>query len=375
MKFSVDQALLKSALARVSAAVEKKTTSPILAFMLMDVNEQGLTLTATNMDLAVVETIPLTQVDSPGRITAPAHMLSDVVSRLPQGAEIEISLREEDQEKGGTFTLTSGKSVYDLNFMPASLFPKIQPESYETQLEITAGELRELINRTRFSANTDEVRSFMSGIYIHNKDDTGLTAVATDGHRIAKVDSTPLPLTPFPGILISTTTADIMMKILVGAEEKEKVTLEFSPVSLLLKYKNVTLASKLMNATFPDYQHVIPESHPHKIIANRDTFMKAVDRIALFTDLTVPAIDASVNKNTLHLSVHGSQSGKGDEDIEIEGPDTDLTITFNAQYLLDAAKHVKGDKIEISLIDREASVLVKSPEDESALFVLMPIVA
>lgn len=375
MKFSVDQTLLKAALARVSAAVEKKTTSPILAFMLLDVNEQGLTLTATNMDLAVVETIPLSQVTTPGRMTAPAHMLTDVVSRLPQGAEIEITLHEEDQEKGGTFRLSSGKSVYDLNFMPASLFPKIQPESYETQFEITAGELRDLITRTRFSANTDEVRSFMSGIYVHNRGDEGLTAVATDGHRIAKVDSPSLPLTPFPGILISTTTADIMLKILMGAEEKEKVLLEFSPISLLLKYKKVTLASKLMNATFPDYQHVIPASHPHKIIANRDTFMKAVDRIALFTDLTVPAIDASVNKNTLHLSVHGSQSGKGDEDIEIEGPDADLTITFNAQYLLDAAKHVKGDKIEISLMDREASVLVKSPDDESALFVLMPIVA
>lgn len=375
MRFSVDQSIFKNALARVSAAVEKKTTSPILSFMLVEANERGLTLTATNLDLAVVETVPLTQLDKPGRMTAPAHMLTDVVSRLPQGAEIEITLREETEEKGGTFTLTSGKSVYDLNFMPASLFPKIQPETYETQLDITANELRDLITRTRFSANTDEVRSFMSGIYVHNKGDEGLTAVATDGHRIAKVDSAPLHTTPFAGILISTTTADIILKILMGADDHDKVRLEFSPVSLLLNYKNVTLASKLMNATFPNYQRVIPTAHPHKIIADRDAFMKAVDRIALFTDLTVPAIDAVVNKNTLHLSVHGSQSGKGDEDIEIEGPETDLTITFNAQYLLDAAKHIRGDKIEINLQDRETSVLVRGAEDDKALYVLMPIVA
>ncbi|MDR3663512.1 MAG: DNA polymerase III subunit beta, partial [Mycobacterium sp.] len=186
MRFKADRATLLKALAHVQSVVEKRNTIPILANVMIAVRDDRLTLTATDMEIAVVEDVAATPSRN-GACTAPAATLYEIVRKLPEGAEVELEHSGGDAQ----LALRSGRYATSLVVLPTEDFPSMTAGTLPHRFALSALALRSLIDRTRFAISTEETRYYLNGIYLHAAESDGtrvLRAVATDGHRLARVE-------------------------------------------------------------------------------------------------------------------------------------------------------------------------------------------
>jgi DNA polymerase-3 subunit beta len=200
MKFSLDRTPFLRALARVHRVVERRNTIPILANVLLDAADGALRLKATDLDLEASESLPA-MVSQAGATTVPAHMLYDIVRKLPDGAEVEVDMRGET-----TLLVQAGRARFELQALPKSDFPDLTAGQFTHVFQIASGDLRRLIERTQFAISTEETRYYLNGIFLHTMDVDGamkLRAVATDGHRLAKTETqAPSGSEGMPGIIV-----------------------------------------------------------------------------------------------------------------------------------------------------------------------------
>ena len=184
MRATLERAHLLKPLGHVQRVVERRNTIPILSNVLMRAEGNAVTLKATDLDVELIETVDAA-VEQPGAITVPAHMLHDIVRKLPEGERIAM----ETNADGSTMTLAAGRSRFALQMLPEADYPDISAGEFTHAFELTAGDLRWLIERTQFAISTEETRYYLNGIYFHTvEEDDGqkLRAVATDGHRLAQ---------------------------------------------------------------------------------------------------------------------------------------------------------------------------------------------
>ncbi|MBV9757178.1 MAG: DNA polymerase III subunit beta, partial [Alphaproteobacteria bacterium] len=258
MKFKADRATLLKALAHVQSVVEKRNTIPILANVLIAVRDGRLKLTATDMEIAIVEDVPATA-SRDGGTTAPAATLYEIVRKLPDGAEVEF-----DHPGGETaLKLRAGRFSTSLVVLPTEDFPSMTAGSLPHRFVVAAATLRALIDRTRFAISTEETRYYLNGIYLHAAESEGtkvLRAVATDGHRLARVEE-PLPdgAGAMPGVIVPRKTVAELRKLL--DEESGGVEVGLSDTRIRFQLGPVELTSKLIDGTFPEYERVIPRDN------------------------------------------------------------------------------------------------------------------
>jgi DNA polymerase III subunit beta len=201
MKLTIERAALLKTLSHVQSVVERRTTIPILSNVLLRASAGGLALSATDMDLEIVERAP-SQIEQDGRTTAPAHTLYDIVRKLRDGAQIEI----EASGERNSMVLRSGRSIFTLQSLPPEDYPVMAGGELPHNFALSATELRTLIDRTRFAISTEETRYYLNGIYLHATKNDGvpvIRAVATDGHRLARVELVlPEGAAGMPGVLV-----------------------------------------------------------------------------------------------------------------------------------------------------------------------------
>lgn len=373
MKISVERNQFLKALSHGQSVVEKRTTIPILSHVLLHAEEGTLTLTTTDMDLALVESIPA-MVATPGSITVSATMLFDIVRKLPDGAQIELCLNSEN----GQVAIHSGKTKFNLSSLPATQFPKLTQDELPFSFTMTCEALRRLIDRAKFAMLTDDSRYYLNGIYFHTHGEEGskvYRSVATDAHRLACIDM-PLPegAGEVPGIIVGRKTLTEVRKLL--EEQLTDVIVSLSPNRVEFKLPTATLSSRLIDATYPNYEEAIPLDNDKPIILDAKAFAAAIDRVATVAHDKdkVKIIKFSVCDNTLTLSAASSAIGDGMEEIAVDYPfDTTIEIGFNARYLLDVAQQIDDDEAEILLSEGGAPAIIKGITDKEALFVIMPV--
>src|SRR5580692_6918092 len=184
MKLTIERAALLKALSHVQSVVERRTTIPILSNVLLAAAAGKLSLSATDMDLEIVEGV-VARIENDGRATAPAHTLYDIVRKLRDGAQVELETIGERNE----MVLRSGRSTFTLSCLPPEDYPVMTGADLPHHFTLTAAELRALIDRTRFAISTEETRYYLNGIYLHatmSNNVPMLRSVATDGHRLAR---------------------------------------------------------------------------------------------------------------------------------------------------------------------------------------------
>ena len=201
MKLSIERAALLRSLNHVQSAVERRNTIPILSNVLLSAKDGVLAMTTTDMDLEINESVAA-KVAKEGSTTAPAHTLHDIVRKLPDGSDVELTLNSE----GTQMTVKAGRSQFKLSCLPTSDFPAIGTGELPANFAVPAADLRALVDRTRFAMSTEETRYYLNGIYLHQAENEGvkvLRAVATDGHRLARFEM-PLPegAVGMPGVII-----------------------------------------------------------------------------------------------------------------------------------------------------------------------------
>ncbi len=369
MKLTIERAALLKTLAHVQSAVERRNTIPILANVLIDAGDGRLSLTATDMDLTIVDAVPA-EVGEPGATTAPVHTLYDIVRKLPEGAQVEISSAGD----GGQIKIESGRSVFTLTTLPREDFPATGEVDLPHSFMMQPGELRNLIDRTRFAISTEETRYYLNGIYLHAAN-TGnidvLRAVATDGHRLARFEM-PLPegAAGMPGVIVPRKTVIELRKLLDEIEETVSVSL--SDTRIQFACGAALLTSKLIDGTFPDYERVIPTGNDKIVQVRCQSFREAVDRVSTISSEKSRAVKLMITNGAITLSASSPENDTATEEVEIDYNGPEMEIGFNSRYLLDIAQQIEGEDAKISLADSASPTIMSDVSDSSALYVLMP---
>jgi len=369
MKVTLERAALLKSLGHVHRVVERRNTIPILSNVLLQANGGSLLLKATDLDLEITESIAA-DIGQKGATTLPAHTLYDIVRKLPEGAQVSL----EAVGDSGQLLLRSGRSRFTLQSLPETDFPDMATGELGHRFALPAGELKKLIDKTQFAISTEETRYYLNGIFMHTVDVDGATmlrAVATDGHRLARVEiPAPAGAAGMPGVIIPRKAVAEVQKLIEDASAD--VAIEMSTTKARFTFGDVVLTSKLIDGTFPDYGRVIPSGNDKRLVVEREAFARAVDRVSTISSERGRAVKLSLLDGKLTLSVTNPDSGSAIEELEVDYDSTPLDIGFNAKYLLDITGQLSSDTALFKLADPGSPTLVQDREGSSALYVLMP---
>jgi DNA polymerase-3 subunit beta len=359
----------------VTSVVEKRTTIPILSNVLLNATDQGLQFRATDLEREVMEDAKA-DVSQAGAATVPAHTLHDIVRKLPDGAQVELR-RDNEKER---LVLASGHARFTLQMLAPEDFPDLSPGELTHRFEIGAADLKRLIEKTRFAISTEETRYYLNGIYLHpamQGDQPTLRAVATDGHRLAQAElALPAGAEGMPGIILPRKTVNELVRLIESSEANIAVGVSAAKarfeIGIGKELGRVTLTTKLIDGTFPDYQRVIPRGNDKVLKVSNGPFVAAVDRVATMASDRGKAVKLNLSKGHLILSVNNPEGGSATEQLEADYGAGDLEIGFNAKYLLDIAQQIESEAAEFLLADPGSPTVVKDESDAGSLYVLMP---
>lgn len=369
MKLIIERAALLRSLNHVQSVVERRNTIPILSNVHIEAKDGELSLMATDMDLAIVEKVAA-DVQTVGSTTAPAHMLHDIVRKLTEGAQAEL-----EAEGGSTqLELKSGRSRFTLSTLPTAEFPVMTDDDMAHRFSLPAATLRSIIDRTRFAISMEETRYYLNGIFLHGtKSEIGdvMRAVATDGHRLARVEiAMPEGAAGIPDIIIPRKTVGELRKLI--DETDEEVNVELSETKARFAFGAVTLTSKLIDGTFPEYDRVIPTNNNKVMELDCKPFADAVDRVSTISTEKSRAVKLNLDKGTLTLTANSPDNGTATEEFEVNYVEDPIEIGFNSRYLLDIMQQIEGARAQFILADAASPTIIKNLEDGNALYVLMP---
>jgi DNA polymerase-3 subunit beta len=364
MKATIERAVLLKSLGHVQSVVERRNTIPILSNVLMEAREDGsLRLMATDLDLQVDESVPA-NVTQPGAITVSAHTFFDIVRKLPEGSQVELTAAE------GKMQVVAGRSRFNLSTLPRDDFPVIAEGDLPTRFELPAATLRQIIEKTRFAISSEETRYYLMGIFFHVVDEQ-LRAAATDGHRLARVTiARPDGAEEMPDVIVPRKAVNELYRLLEELEGTVEISLSATKIRFVLG--SAVLTSKLIDGTFPDYNRVIPTGNDKLLKLDPKSFSAGVDRVSTIASEKTRAVKMSVDRDKVTLSVTSPENGVATEEVPADYGADGLEIGFNAKYLLDILGEIDGDIVEVHLADAAAPTLLRENDKSNALYVLMP---
>ncbi|HEV2099818.1 MAG TPA: DNA polymerase III subunit beta [Stellaceae bacterium] len=377
MKLTIERGALLKALGHVQSVVERRNTIPILSNVLLRADDAGggaLALSATDMDLEIVERVP-SQIERGGRTTAPAHTLYDIVRKLREGAQIEI----EASGERSSMVLRSGRSTFTLACLPPEDYPVMASGELPFNFTLTATELRSLVDRTRFAISTEETRYYLNGIYLHatkNDEVPVIRAVATDGHRLARVEMVmPEGAAGMPGVIVPRKTVIELRKLVDESEDEIQISL--GETKIRFAAGEAALTSKLIDGTFPDYDRVIPSTNDKVLEVKCKEFAEAVDRVSTISTEKSRAVKLAIASNganggNLAISATSPENGTAVEEVDAAYLAEPIEIGFNSRYLLDITAQIDGEGVQFVMADSASPTIVRDRADPSALYVLMP---
>ncbi|GAA4221947.1 DNA polymerase III subunit beta [Sagittula sp. NFXS13] len=369
MKFSMERATLLRAVAQAQSVVERRNTIPILANVLIEAEGETVSFRATDLDIEVLDKA-VAQVEKAGGTTVSAVTLHEIVRKLPDGALVSLS----EEPGSGRLTVSAGRSMFNLATLPKEDFPVMASSEYSSNFTAKAQVLRRLFDKSKFAISTEETRYYLNGVYMHVADGDGgkkLRCVATDGHRLARIDADlPDGAEDMPGVIVPRKTVGEMRKLL--DEDDMDIAVSVSETKVRFATPEITLTSKVIDGTFPDYTRVIPQGNTRKLEVDATEFAKAVDRVATVSSERSRAVKLALDEDRLVLSVNAPDSGAAEEELAVAYGDERLEIGFNAKYLLEIASQVDRENAVFMFNSSGDPTLMREGNDTSAVYVVMP---
>lgn len=368
MKFSISRDDFLRPLQQVAGIVEKRQTLAVLSNILVAVENDTLSMTGTDMEIELVTNTKLKAQGVSGETTIPAKKLLDICKSLPSDAELEISTED------NRALLKSGRSRFSLVTLPASDFPNLDEHTGATaRLEISAEEIKNLVENTGFAMAQQDVRYYLNGMLFEIASNNSLKAVATDGHRLAlshadiavkgEINTSSQAIVPRKGVLE-------LARLFNEAENSIEITLGNNYIQA--KTENIVFSSKLVDGKFPDYQRVIPKGGDKHVLANREELRFALNRVAILSNDKFRGVRLILNPGNLQLIANNPEQEQAEENIPVDYQGPALEIGFNVSYLLDVMNTIREKEVEFLLTDSNSSGVVRAKGDERSLYVVMP---
>ena len=369
MKLSIERNTLLKAVSHAQSVVERRNTIPILANVLIEAEDEKVQFRATDLDVEIVDRVQA-KVDRTGSTTVSAVLLHEIARKLPDGALIELTA----DTAGNRLTVEAGRSNFSLATLPKEDFPIMASSEYAANFSAKSGDLRRLFDKSRFAISTEETRYYLNGVYMHSatfENSKVLRCVATDGHRLARVDTgLPEGAEELPGVIIPRKTVAEIRKFL--DDDEVQIAVSVSETKVRFATPDITLTSKVIEGTFPDYTRVIPSSNEKKLEVDADEFAKAVDRVSTVSSERSRAVKLNLEDDQLTLIVNSPDSGAAEEQVAVAYSDERLEIGFNAKYLLEISGQIDKENAIFMFNSSGDPVLIREGNDLSAVYVVMP---
>lgn len=364
MRFTIQREDFLRGLQRVVGVVERRHTLPVLANLLMVVENGAMTLTTTDFEVEMIARLRPSETED-GSITVGARKLFDICRALPDGCELRVALRNEKLE------IRAGRSRFVLATLPASEFPVVQSVELMERVRLPEATLKGLLDRTAFAMAQQDVRYFLNGMLFDLKGEL-LRCVATDGHRLALAETRLEGGSEGPRRVIVPRKGVLELIGLFEGGEGE-VELEFARNHLRVNHGDVTFTSKLLDGEFPDYGAVIPLGADRQARVVRDDLRAALQRAAILSGEKYRGVRLEFAPGHLRVVAHNPEQEEAFEELEAETSIDNLAVGFNVNYLLDAVGAIATEEALLCLRDNQSSCLVRNSDSEDVRHVIMPL--
>lgn len=348
-KLTVERGHLVAALGTVIKAVETRNTYPILANVFLAADDGFLTLRGTDLDIEITTRIPAT--GTMAATTLPARKLNDIARKFDAGAEITL------EQDGEIVTVKSGRSRFKLATLGADAFPDLKSWAFTASF---SADLSVMFAPVSFAISNEETRYYLNGVFLHSTGEE-TRAVATDGHRMARV--TVPTLGEMPAVIIPKKT--------VGLLPSGVVSVELSDTKIRLTQGETTILSKLIEGTFPDYDRVTPKNNDKALVVDRAAMLAAVERVGtIANERGGKAVRLDLASGAVVLTVT-AEGESATEELQAEYSSEPVSIGFNTAYLAEILRTATGENVTILIGDANGPALIRGA-DAGWQAVLMP---
>lgn len=358
------KAELMTPLLTVAGAVDKKQSTPILSNILMNLTENHLHLTATDLEIQITACIPCITQGKTGSITVPAKKIVDIIRSLDDDANPTMTYHD------GILAIKVGRSHFKLATLSADGYPVSQDESSEVEFSISRTVLLHLFQSTHFALTQNDVRFFLNGLLLE-LDSQSISVVATDGHRMAISRCMIQQNNQHHRLLIPRKAIQELLRLLTHIED-ENVSISAGKNHFKFVSQQYTFVSKLIESRFPAYAKVIPRDQDKHVVIDRELLKRSLSRIMILANEKLRAITLLIQPNQLTLIANNQQKEEAIEELIAQTEGGELEININASYLFDVLNYIQGDTIRLSFSDTNQSILVESIIDPLYQYIIMP---
>jgi DNA polymerase-3 subunit beta len=365
MRFRIDREELLRGLGRIQAIVERRGTLPILANCLIQVRDDGITLSATDLEVGVVASLAA-DVEEPGELTLAAKKLYEIVRELEEG-QVVIQTDE-----GSRARVECGPAHFSLLAISAEEYPTIPGPEGVAFVELEASLIGEMIDVTLYASSTDETRYNLNGVYVELADGKRMRFVATDGHRLAQIDrSIPKPVDFLKqGIIVPRKGMSEIRKLCDEAEGPVEIGL--GEGFLLVRRPSLLLWCRLIDGEFPNYRQVVPQDHRIRLVVERERLTHAVRRVALVAHERSRQFRLALEDGQLELTASNPDLGEAREALPVDYQGDRFQTAFNARYLLDVLGALTAKEVVLELLEEVAPAKIRPADDADQIAVIMP---
>lgn len=380
MKLVCSQSDLSTHLSLVSRAVPSRPTHPVLANVLLaaDAATQRVSLTAFDLSLGI-QTSFAAQVEAPGEITLPARLLSDIVSRLPGDSEIALEI---DPGQPTTARLSSRFGHYEVRGLGAEDFPELPLMQTAEPVKLPAESLVQGLQGSLFAASSDETKQVLTGVHLKVLQD-GLEFAATDGHRLAVVETENPPEDEAGGkppvaefaVTVPAKALRDLERMIGTSNAGEPIALYFDQGQTVFQWGDQYLTTRTLEGQYPNYRQLIPREFSRQVTVERKLLVGALERIAVIADQKNNVVKVTIDSvnQTITLSVEAPDVGSGEEKIPAQVSGDDLEIAFNVKYLQDALKALPSTEIQLQCNQATSPAIVTPLGALKMTYLVMPV--
>ena len=364
MKFTIQRSHLLKPLQQVSGALGGRPTLPILGNLLLKVDDNVLSMTATDLEVELISRVSLEGECEAGSITVPSRKFLDICRGLPDESVITVLL------EGDRVQVRSGRSRFSLATLPASDFPNIEDWQSEVEISVTQADLRGLIEKTQFSMANQDVRYYLNGM-LFEIEGTTLRSVATDGHRMAVAQTQLGAEFAQQQIIVPRKGVQELVKLLDAPEQP--VVLQIGSSNVRAEVNNFVFTSKLVDGRFPDYRRVLPQNTTKTLEAGCDELRQAFSRAAILSNEKFRGVRVNLADSEMRITANNPEQEEAEEMLDVTFDGEAIEIGFNVSYVLDVLNTLRCEAVRVSMSDANASALIENCDDDSAMYVVMPI--
>lgn len=364
MQFSIARDALLKPLQLVAGVVERRQTMPVLANVLMVLEDNYLSLTGTDLEVEIVGRVKVDKVGDTGEITVPAKKLLDICKSLSDGSTIDFTVEEQK------VNVYCGKSRFNLTSLPASDFPSVEPGDDDLVFNTQQKEVKRLIERTSFAMAQQDVRYYLNGMLWELRNGS-LRAVATDGHRLAMC--TRAVNVDYEGVKQAILPRKGVIELSRLLNEPEgSVQLVLGSSHIRAHTSDFTFTSKLVDGKFPDYERVLPRNGDKIVMGDREALRQAFTRTAILANEKYRGVRFVLSDGLLTVTANNPEQEEAEEQVVVEYQGDALEVGFNVSYLQDVSNVITSSQLKMTLSDTNSSVLIEDSENSDSVYVVMP---